>query len=80
MVMAGMFNNRVSKKGERYTPEDMASSCGQPQTAPTRRFQKILQAKIAKTYPATLANITNAKTRRAATRAHKPARCSCPVR
>ena len=22
MVMAGMFNNRVPKKGERYTPED----------------------------------------------------------
>ena len=36
MVMAGMFNNRVPKKGERYTPEEQLLHDGEPERARKR--------------------------------------------
>jgi acetyl esterase/lipase len=48
MVMAGMFNNRVPKKGERYTPEDSFYMMENPREHYTPEFQKILRAKVSK--------------------------------
>ena len=48
MVMAGMFNNRVPKKGERYTPEDSFFMMENPREHYTLEFQEILRAKVAK--------------------------------
>src|SRR5829696_5565828 len=43
MVMAGMFNNRLPKKGERYTPEDSFFMMENPKEHYTPEFQAILR-------------------------------------
>lgn len=48
MVMAGMFNSSVPKKGARYTPEDSFSMMENPKQYYTPQYQKILQGKVAK--------------------------------
>ena len=48
VVMAGIFNSSVPKKGERYTPGDGFFMLEQPAQYYTPEFQKFLQAKIAK--------------------------------
>jgi acetyl esterase/lipase len=48
MVTAGMFDNRVPKKGERYTPEDSFFMMDDPKRHYTPEFQKILRAKVAR--------------------------------
>ena len=48
MVMAGMFNSRVPKKGERYTPEDSFAMMENPTRYYTPEFREILRAKVAK--------------------------------
>jgi len=47
-VMAGMFNNSVPKKGERYTPDDGFFMLENPARYYTPEFQKFLRAKIAR--------------------------------
>ena len=48
MVTAGMFNNRLPKKGERYTPDDSFFMMENPKEHYTPEFQEIPRAKIAK--------------------------------
>jgi dienelactone hydrolase len=48
MLMAGMYNNRVPKKGERYTPEDSFFMMENPRQHYTPEFQEILRAQVAK--------------------------------
>ena len=48
VVMAGLFNSSVPKKGERYTPGDGFFMLEKPAQYYTPEFQKFLQAKIAK--------------------------------
>ena len=48
VVMAGLFNSSVPKKGERYTPGDGFFMLENPARYYTPEFQKFLQAKIAK--------------------------------
>jgi dienelactone hydrolase len=48
MVMAGMFNTRVPRKGERYTPEDSFAMMENPTRYHTPEFREILRAKVAK--------------------------------
>lgn len=48
MVMAGMFNTSLPKKGERYTPEDSFFLMDNPRQHYTAPFQKILREKLAK--------------------------------
>ena len=52
MVMAGMFNNRVPKKGERYTPEDSFFMMENPREHYTPEFQEILQSEGREDSPA----------------------------
>ena len=47
LVMAGIFNNSVPKKGERYTPEDGFFILENPAKYYTPEFQKMFRAKIA---------------------------------
>jgi len=46
VVMAGMFNSSLPKKGERYTPDDSFFMLENPAQYYTPQFQKILRAKI----------------------------------
>lgn len=48
VVTAGMFNNTVPKKGERYTPDDGMFLFADPQRYYTAEFQRILRAVIDK--------------------------------
>ena len=48
VVMAGMFNNSVPKKGERYTPDDSFFILEDPARYYTPEFQSFLRAKIVK--------------------------------
>jgi acetyl esterase/lipase len=48
MVMAGMFNRSIPKKGARYTPEDGFFLMDNPKEYYTPQYQKILRAKVAK--------------------------------
>jgi dipeptidyl aminopeptidase/acylaminoacyl peptidase len=48
ILMAGMLNNRVPKKGERYTPEDGFSMMDNAKQHYTPEFQEILRAAVAK--------------------------------
>ena len=47
-LLAGMFNNSVPKKGDRYTPEDANFLLESPKQYYTLEFQKILRARIAR--------------------------------
>lgn len=46
VVTAGMFNNTVPKKGERFTPDDGMFLFADPKRYYTVEFQRILRAKI----------------------------------
>jgi acetyl esterase/lipase len=46
IVTAGMFNNSVPKKGERYTPDDGMFLFADPKRYYTAAFRRILRAKI----------------------------------
>jgi acetyl esterase/lipase len=48
MVMAGMFNSSIPRKGARYTPEDSFFLMDNPTQYYTPEYQKILRAKVAK--------------------------------
>ena len=48
IVMAGLFNNSVPRKGERYTPEDGFYLLENPTKYYTPEFQTFLRAKIAR--------------------------------
>ena len=48
VLMAGLFNTSVPKRGERYTPADAAFILEDPKRYYTPEFQKVLQAKIAR--------------------------------
>lgn len=48
MVMAGMFNSSIPKKGTRYTPEDSYFLMDNPKQYYTPEYQKILRGKVAK--------------------------------
>jgi dipeptidyl aminopeptidase/acylaminoacyl peptidase len=48
MLMAGMYNNRVPKKGERYTPEDGFAMMENPRQHYTPESQEILRTRVAK--------------------------------
>src|SRR5262245_28225864 len=48
LVMSGIFNNSIPKRGERYTPEDGLPILQNPKKYYTPEFQKVLRAKIAK--------------------------------
>jgi acetyl esterase/lipase len=48
MLIAGMYNNRLPKKGQRYTPEDGFFMMDNPKQHYTPEFQQILRAKVSK--------------------------------
>jgi acetyl esterase/lipase len=48
VIMAGIYNNTIPRKGERYTPADGFYLLESPRQYYTPEFQKIFRAKIAK--------------------------------